>query len=86
MSLRVQEDVIRLEVSMYDPLRMDVSQCTSQFGNPEPHCFLGEAFPRDMESQIAAIHEIHNDVTEVIRIRKIKSISMRAYSHMYSTS
>lgn len=62
MALRVQQHVVGLEIAMDDTLRVDVLQSTTKLSNPEPHRFLGEAFPRDMEPKITAVHEIDHDV------------------------
>lgn len=56
VTLRVEQDVVGLEVTVDDPLGMDVPQGTTQLRDPEAHGFLGEAFPGDVESQITTIH------------------------------
>ena len=47
---------------MNDSLGVDIPQGTSQFGDPEADSILGEGFPSNMESEIAAIHEIDDNV------------------------
>jgi hypothetical protein len=42
---------------------MYVSHSAAELRYPEPHSVLGEGLARDMESKIAAIHQIHNNVT-----------------------
>ena len=62
MALRVQQHIIRLDVPVDDALPVDISQGTAQLGNPKPHRFLGEGLSRDMESQVAAGHQVDDDV------------------------
>ena len=63
MSTFVEQHVVRLDVSMYDSLLVTIPQRTAQLGDPESHGVLGEGLAGDVESKVAAIHEIHNDVT-----------------------
>jgi hypothetical protein len=65
MSFRIQQHVVRLEITMDDALRVDIPQGTSQLCHPKPHCLLGETLPRNMKPKIAAIHQIHHDVAKI---------------------
>lgn len=49
MSLRVQQDVIWLDVAMNDALGVDISERAAQLCNPEPNGIFRETFSRDME-------------------------------------
>ena len=62
MSVGVKEHIIRLHVAVDDAQLVDVLQGTSQLGYPEPHSIFGEGFPRDVESQVSAAHEVDNQV------------------------
>lgn len=62
MSLRIQEDVVRLDIAVDDTLRVDISQRAAYLCDPEPNGVLCEAFSRDMEAQITTIHQIHYNV------------------------
>jgi hypothetical protein len=48
---------------MNDALRMDILQGTTKLGHPEPHRLFRETFPRDVKSEITAIHEINHDIS-----------------------
>lgn len=64
MTFRIQQHVIGLDITMDDALGVDVFQGTAEFRGPESHCFLGETFAGNVESKIATIHEIDNDVAD----------------------
>lgn len=63
VSLRIEKNIVGFEITMNDALRVNISQCTAKFRHPKPYGFFGEAFSRDMETQITAIHKIDNEVT-----------------------
>jgi hypothetical protein len=62
MAFRVQQYVVWFDVAVHDALLVDISHSAAELGYPEAHCIFGEGLPRDVEAQVAAIHEIHNDV------------------------
>lgn len=62
MTLGVEQNIVWLHIAMNDTLGMDIPQGTAQLSNPEADRILRKAFPGDMESKIAAIHEIDNDI------------------------
>lgn len=45
MAIGVQEDVIRLDISVDDVLGVNIPQGTAQLGDPEPDGLLGEGLP-----------------------------------------
>jgi hypothetical protein len=51
---------------MDDALGVDISQGTTQLGDPKSNRFLREAFSGDVEPQITAVHEIDHDITGLI--------------------
>jgi hypothetical protein len=63
MSFRIQEHIVWLQISMNDALRMDILQGTTKLGHPEPHRLFRETFPRDVKSEITAIHKINHDIS-----------------------
>lgn len=65
MSLRIQQYIVGLEITMDNTLRMDIPQGTSQLCHPKPDSFLGETLPRNMKPKIAAIHQIHHNVAKI---------------------
>ena len=63
MTFRIQQDVIRLHISVNDTLRVDISQCATHLYDPKPDSLLCKAFSRNMEAQVSTIHQIHHDIT-----------------------
>lgn len=63
MAVGVEQHVVRLDVSVHDALLVDVAHGASQLGHPEPHGLLGEGLSRDVEAQVAAVHEVDYDVS-----------------------
>ena len=70
MSLGIQQDIVRLDVTMDNSLRVDISQSTTQLSYPEAHCLLCETFPRDVEPQVTTIHQIHHNVSSQLSATK----------------
>jgi hypothetical protein len=66
VAIRIEEYVVGLHVSMDDILTMDISQCTTEFCNPETDCFFCKGLSRNMKSQIAASHQIDNEIPEAL--------------------
>ena len=62
VALRIKQNIVRLDVSVYNPLFVYVSQRTSQLRNPEPNRFFRECFPRDVKSKISTVHQVHHKV------------------------
>lgn len=62
MTLRVQQDIIRLDIPVDDALFVNVFQCTSQLCNPESNGLFGESLSRNVESQVPAIHQVYHQV------------------------
>lgn len=62
MPLRVEKDVIWLNVSVDDVLGMDIAEGAAQLGDPETDSLFGKSLSGDVESQIAAAHQIDDKV------------------------
>lgn len=86
MALGVEQHVVGLHVAVYDTLGMDVSQGTAQLGNPEANGILREGLPRNMESEIAAIHEIDHNVSSRESAEAETGTGRVSRTHMYSMS
>ena len=56
MTFGIQQNIVRLNISVYDPLLVYVSQRTSQLRNPESNRFFREGLSRDVESKVATVH------------------------------
>ena len=63
MALGIQQHVVWLDVPVHDALLVDVAHGASKLGHPEPYCLLRERLSRDVESQVAAVHEIDYNVS-----------------------
>jgi len=91
---RVQQDVVRLHISMHDAHAVYVSQRATQLRDPEAHRLLCEGFSRDVKAKVTARHEIddkvsvqtkHNAVSApFLALKKKKVYDARTYK--YSTS
>lgn len=62
VAVSIQEHVIWLHVTVNDALAVDIAQGASQLGDPEPHGLLCECFAGNMKSQVAAAHQVDNEV------------------------
>jgi hypothetical protein len=62
MAILVKQHVVWLDVTVHDALGMYVSQRTSQLRYPEAHCIFREGLARNVEAQISARHEVHDQV------------------------
>ena len=58
----IEQNIVRLDVSVHDTLFVDVSQGAAQLGHPEPHRFFGEALASNVEAQISTVHQVNDDV------------------------
>jgi hypothetical protein len=63
VAVRVQQNVVRLDISVHNALLVDVAHGTPKLGHPEPHGLLCERLSRDVESQVAAVHEIDHNIS-----------------------
>jgi hypothetical protein len=50
MAFGVEKNIVRLYVSVYNALPMDIPQCTAQLRNPELNGLFGEGLPRNVET------------------------------------
>jgi hypothetical protein len=62
MAVRVQQHIVRLDVTVYNALLMDIPHGASQLSYPKPHRLLCERLPGYVESEVAAIHQVYHDV------------------------
>lgn len=65
---------------------MDIPQGTAQFSNPEADSFLRKGFPGDMETKVAAIHEIDDNIAAQESAEAGARIGNDCGTHMYSIS
>ncbi len=92
VAVSVQKDVVGLDIPVNYSLSMDVSQSTTQLGNPESHGLLGEGLPGDVESQVATAHQVDHEVpAPFLVVRQMYPIcacqgGASRRTHMYSTS
>jgi hypothetical protein len=58
----IQQNVVRLDVPVYDVLPVYVSYRATQFSNPEPDSLFRKRLSRYVESKVAAAHQVHYQV------------------------
>jgi hypothetical protein len=63
VTLCVQQDVVRLDISVYYAHVMYVFQCAAQLRNPEAHRLFCECFSRNVKAKVTARHEIDDKVS-----------------------
>jgi hypothetical protein len=61
-AVRVEQHIVRLYIAVHDALLVDVAHGAAKLGDPEAHRLLGEGLARDVEAQVATIHQVHDDV------------------------
>lgn len=83
VSFRVQQDIVRLDITMDDALRVDVFQCAAQLCNPKSDGFFCETFSRDMEPQVTTIHQIHDNVAFLRSVRRITGKGSNRDVHVF---
>jgi hypothetical protein len=84
VAVRVEQDVVGLDVSVDDALLVDVSHGASELGHPEAHRLLGKCFSRDVESQIAAIHEVDDNVSVGVSVMRVGGLGGIRYRYSMS--
>jgi hypothetical protein len=62
VAIGIEKDVVRLDISVNNVLTVDISQGTPQLCDPEFNRLLREGLSGDVESQIAAGHEVEYKV------------------------
>ena len=80
----VEQNVVRLQVSVHDALLVYIPQCACQFGHPEANGILSHGLSRDMESQIAAVHKVLHNVPSCPSA--VAPDRRRMWTHRYSMS
>ena len=86
MAIGVEQDIVRLDVSVDDILAVNIAQGTAQLGDPEADGLFCERFSRDMESEITAAHKVDNEVPFQEGVSKRMVSRSYRMSYMYSMS
>ena len=63
MAIRVEENIVRLDVAMDNALLVNVADGAAELGYPEAHRLFGEGLSRDVETQVATVHQVDDDVS-----------------------
>jgi hypothetical protein len=90
MALRVQQHVVRFQVSMDDSLRMDVLQRTTQLGHPESHRLFRETLSRNVKPEITPVHQVDDNVatslSETHNSPRVVELTCIPYPENYSAN
>ena len=62
VAVRVKQDVVRLDVPVYDALTVYVADGAAELCYPEAHGVLCKCLARDVEAEVTAVHQINDDV------------------------
>lgn len=65
VAVRIQENIVWFDITVDDALTVYVPQGAPQLGDPEPDGVFRKGLPGDVESKVAAAHEINNKVPGV---------------------
>ena len=63
MTLCIQQDIVRLDISVYYAHVVYVFQRAAQLRNPEAHRLFCERFSRNVKAKVTARHEIDHKVS-----------------------
>ena len=66
----VKQDVVRLHVAMDDAMVVNVAQGTTELSHPEADGLLCKGLSRSVEPQVAAVHEINDEVAVRVSMRR----------------
>ena len=56
MALRIEKNIVRLDIPMDDALLMNVAERAGQLGHPEPDGLFSQGFSGYVKPQIATVH------------------------------
>lgn len=62
VAIGIEQHVIGLDIPVYNALCVDVSDSAAKLCYPEAYGILCESFPGDVETEVAAVHEINDNV------------------------
>ena len=84
VAVGIQQHVVRLDVPVHDTLGVYVADSAAQFGYPEAHGVLGESLARDVETEVAAVHQIDDDVSVGCQADGSRGTAVRTYRYSIS--
>jgi len=62
VAVRVEKHIVGLDIPVHDALLVYVAHGAAELRHPELHGILGEGLSRDVEAQVAAVHEVDHDI------------------------
>ncbi len=88
VAVRVEQDVVRFDISVHDALLVDVAHGAPKLGHPEPYCLFCKSLARDVESQITAVHEIDYDIAGQGQFSAVREgvVMVVSWTYRYSMS
>ena len=83
VAICIQQHVVRLHVTVDDALRVDIAQSASQLRDPEPHSLFCKCLSRDVEPQVAAGHQVDNEVHILDVLKTVSQIANKRMIHVF---
>src|SRR5690606_37945013 len=65
--IRIQENIVWLNVPVDNALAVYIFERTCEFCDPEFDCFFRKGFPRNVETEITAVHQVNHEVSARVR-------------------
>ena len=83
VAVRVQQHIIGLNVAVYDVLAVDIAQGAAELGYPEADGFFGKCLARDVKSQVAAAHEVDDEVHVLKVLEAVAQVAEERMAHVF---
>lgn len=83
MAVRVEQDVVGFDVAVYNVLLVDITKGTTQLRDPEADGIFAEGFARYVEAQVAARHEVDDNVQVFDILEAVTQIAQERMVEMF---
>ncbi|KAL8791695.1 MAG: hypothetical protein Q9195_005702 [Heterodermia aff. obscurata] len=61
MAVRVQHDIVRLQIPVHNPLPVYIPQRAGELRHPKSDCIFCKSLSGNVEAQVAAIHQVNDE-------------------------